>query len=111
MFKRVTSIYVVLLALILSACNSDNDNIVEEEDPIPQAMSEIRVTHASPDAPAVNVYVNGTLSLEAVDYKVSSGIIDIPARTFSAEVRGILPDGSEVTVIGPVDLTASADED
>ena len=70
------------------------------------APAELRVTHASPDAPAVNVYVDGALALEAVEYKQSSGLIpfDQPT-TIEVEVRGILPDGSEVTVIGPADIT------
>lgn len=110
--KHLHKWLIVLIIPFLFAC-SDNDNddndsgdSVEPPPPVEVEASQLRVTHASPDAPAVNVYVNGDLALENVDYKQSSGLItfDEPA-TLSVEVRGILPDSSEVSVIGPVDLT------
>lgn len=113
---KVISKLSMLLALpLLFACsdgnNNNNDRDDEPVDPTPEPPvmmmpAELRVTHASPDAPAVNVYVNGALALEGVDFKQSSGLIsfDEPG-TLEVEVRGILPDESEVSVIGPVDLT------
>lgn len=87
----------LLTVPLVVACGSDNNS---------NQGSELRVTHASPDAPAVNVYVNDALALERVDYKQSSGIIFFEkAGTLKVEVRGILPDGSETTVIGPADIT------
>ncbi|RVU29324.1 DUF4397 domain-containing protein [Neptunomonas marina] len=75
------------------------------------AQSQLRVTHASPDAPMVNVYVNGKLTLEKVDYKVSSGNLMLAPGDYEVEVRGILPDGSETAaVIGPVTLTTADNE-
>ena len=65
-----------------------------------------RVTHASPDAPNVNIYVNGNQILSNVPYGVSSGDIAIPAGSFSVEVRGIAVDGSEIPgVIGPATIS------
>lgn len=91
----------------LAACSDDDD----DHDYIPPAASaaELRVTHASPDAPKVNVYVDGALALEAVDYKDSSGILSRAAGDVEVEVRGILADGSELSVIGPTTLALSAE--
>ena len=110
---KALSKLLMLVALPLFVACSDNNNNDRDDmpvDPTPPPMevmaAELRVTHASPDAPAVNVYVNGGLALEGVEFKQSSGLIsfDEPG-TLEVEVRGILPDGSEVSVIGPVDLT------
>ena len=81
-----------------------------EVEPTPEA-AQLRITHASADAPAVNVYLGGELQFEAVEFKQSSGLVDIAEPgIFEVEVRGILPDGSEVTVIGPVDITLEGGE-
>ncbi len=90
-------------AIAVSAC-SDSDNDDHPFVPPPAAQAEVRITHASPDAPRVNVYVDGALALEGVDYKQSSGIITRAAGAVEVEVRGILADGSETTVIGPAQL-------
>lgn len=98
----------LLLPFIVACSDSDNDDNGGGADPAP---AQLRVTHASPDAPAVNVYVDGELALEAVDFKQSSGLIPFAdAGSVGVEVRGILPDGSEVTVIGPVDLALMSGE-
>ena len=58
-----------------------------------------------------NVYVDGELRLEKVNFAQTSGLVFLPGNsTLEVEVRGILPDQSEVTVIGPVDLTFAAGE-
>jgi len=97
----------------LSACGSDSNNstaapVTPEPTPEPLATGQLRVTHASPDAPMVNVYVDGELALADVGYKDSSGNIEVNEGTVSVEVRGLIPDGSELSVIGPVDVTISA---
>jgi hypothetical protein len=81
----------------LAACDSSSNNT-----PIPAAT--LQVLHASPDAPAVDVLVDGEEALTDVDYKVSSGWISLVPGTYSVEVQGILP-GGNATVIGPADLT------
>lgn len=48
--------------------------------------AKVRVLHASPDAPAVDVYVNGELTLEEVPFKADSGYLEVPAGTHDVEV-------------------------
>jgi hypothetical protein len=102
---RLARICAILFVPFLFACSSGNNNN-NDNDNNDASPAQLRVTHASPDAPAVNVYIDGTLALEAVEYKQSSGLIsfDEPG-TLEVEVRGILADGSEVTVIGPAEIT------
>lgn len=96
----------------LFACSDSSDRTVSTP-PVPQPEpppalepAQLRVTHASPDAPDVNVYVNGDLALEAVPFRASSGLLTIAdPGGLEVEVRALLPDASEVSVIGPVTLT------
>ncbi|GAB3271909.1 DUF4397 domain-containing protein [Parahaliea aestuarii] len=100
----------VILALPLLLACSDSSDRSDEPAPVPPPQevqaSELRVTHAGSDAPNVNVYIDGELALENVPFKASSGLVEIAEPgTYEVEVRGLLPDGSEVSVIGPVDIT------
>jgi len=95
--------------LVLAACSSDNDN-PQPTLPIepPAATLKVQVLHGSPDAPAVNVLVDGAEALSGVDYKVGSEQLTLDEGTYSVQVDGILP-GGNATVIGPVDLDLAAD--
>jgi hypothetical protein len=104
--NHFNKLIVVAGALALAACDS-NDNDTPPVDP-PAPSTTVQVLHASPDAPAVDVLVNGEVALSGVDYKDSSGWGDLDAGTYSIEVQGILP-GGNASVIGPADLTFDAD--
>ena len=104
--SKLIKLTALLIFPLLAACGNNNNN--DSDGP---AAAQLRITHASADAPAVNVYVDGKVLLEAVDFAQTSGLITIPGNsTLSVEVRGILPDQSEETVIGPVDLTFASGE-
>jgi hypothetical protein len=93
-------------ALVLAACDSDDNDTPPVQPPAPSTI--VQILHASPDAPAVDVLVNGEVALTGVDYKDSSGWGDFDAGTYSVEVQGILP-GGNAPVIGPADLAFEAD--
>lgn len=65
--------------------------------------TQVRVFHASADAPKVNLWVNGDVVVEALDYQKSTGYLELDADTYNIAVEGIIPGGNAV-VIGPVDL-------
>ena len=96
-----------LSALTLAACDSDNSTSPIVEVPATPTLS-VQVLHASPDAPKVNVLVNGAAVLEGVDYREGSGRLELDEGTYSVAVEGILP-GGNATVIGPVDLPLAGD--
>jgi hypothetical protein len=62
------------------------------------ATARVRVVHASPDAPAVDVYVDGSRALENVAFKGASGYISLPAgaHNFQVFAAGEGPDGTAV---------------
>ncbi|MDX8291768.1 DUF4397 domain-containing protein [Metabacillus indicus] len=49
-------------------------------------MSRVRVIHASPDAPAVDIYVNGKLTLQNVKYKEISDYLKLPTGQYRVDV-------------------------
>ena len=97
----LTKLSAMLLLPLLFACTNGNTN---NPDP-----AQLRFTHVSADAPAVNVYIDGEIAFENLEFKQSSGLLEVTdPGTIEVEVRGILPDESEVTVIGPLDISLSS---
>lgn len=56
-----------------------------------QSTARVRVLHASPDAPAVDVYVNGNKTLTNVPFFTASDYLDLPAGSYRVQVT---PTGS-----------------
>jgi hypothetical protein len=48
--------------------------------------AKVRVVHASPDAPAVDVYVNGNAALTNVPFFTASDYLDLPAGSYRIQV-------------------------
>jgi hypothetical protein len=90
-----------MTALAVSACDSSNNGNRNRD-------FNLQVLHASPDAPAVNVLLNGEVGLEDFDYKDGSGYVVLDEGTYTIQVDGILP-GGDATVIGPVDIDFDRD--
>ena len=107
--KNPLHILLAVAALGLAACDSgDSVTPFVGSPPAPIPTADLQVLHASPDAPPVNILVNGSAALTDVDYKVGSGRLAINEGTYTIAVEGILP-GGNATVIGPVDLTFAGD--
>lgn len=106
--KFSISVFAIVCMLVLAAC--DSDNLIQQTPitPTPAATLKVQVLHASPDAPAVDVFVNGDEVLSDVDYKVGSGVLTLDEGTYTVRVDGQLPSGN-ATVIGPVDLDLVGD--
>jgi hypothetical protein len=88
--------YRLLLALAplaLAACNNDDS----------AARPEVQVLHASPDAPAVNVIVDGAPAAQNLDYGSGTAYTPLSATSHSIEVQAQTP-GTPTTVIGPTSL-------
>jgi hypothetical protein len=77
-------------SVMLSGCwlDDDDDPIVQEE-----PTSNVRVLHASPDAPAVDVAIDGEVVLSDVEFQQGTGYLSVPAG--SREIS-ILAGGEEV---------------
>ena len=97
----------VFAALGLAACDSDDPAPVSPGGPPPDTF-RIQVVHASPDAPAVDVLVNGAAAISGLDYKEASPATALEVGSYDIQVDGITP-GGPATVIGPVNLAFAAD--
>ncbi len=67
----------------------------------------VRVVHASPDAPAVDIFVNGGKVLENLPFKEYSDYLSVPAGTYNVEIKVT---GTE-TVVKALSLPVSANRD
>lgn len=78
----------VMLALATSGCDDDDD----------PAATALRVLHASPDAPTVNVLVNDDAVLEDVDYKTGSAFLELDRGSYDIAVEANIPGGNAVVI-------------
>jgi hypothetical protein len=95
-----------VVVLALAACDSSSD------DSLPASESaDVRVLHAVPDAPAVNVRVDGGEAFSRLDYSEVGGFAAVPTGAREVRVEGVLPGGETATVIGPIDLELEAERE
>ena len=106
--KFLGKLLVVTSLVGLAACDSGTTVNIPPAVTPPPAITKVQVLHGSPDAPAVNVLVDGGEVLSGVDYKTGSGQLSLDEGTYSIQVDGILP-GGNAAVIGPVDLAFDGD--
>ncbi len=65
-----------------------------------EPMAYVRVGHFSPDTPAVDIYVNGEVAVESLEYPNATGIISLPPAEYEIAVA---PAGTSIddAAIGP----------
>lgn len=89
--------------MLLTACNGKSDQ------PAPSVPSaSLRVVHASPGAPAVDISVNGSSVKTHLNYGQATDAIIAKSGTISLAVLGRLPGTSRPAVIGPADVALAA---
>lgn len=105
-----TTIITLASVFALTACfDSDNNDEPEvPEQPVDNAA--VRIVHASPDAPNVNILSSGSViaGLEDLAYETASGLAFFRTGPFNFEVEAILPGGETITVI---ELPATLEND
>ena len=102
MLKRILALALTVTALAVAPGCSDDDNPTT-----PIANARVRVLHASPDAPAVDVLVDGEVALSNVTFTQASGYLDVPAGARNFKVRA----SGTTTVVIDVTPTLAADTD
>ena len=79
--------------------------LVDAGTPMAIPSSELRVAHLSPDAPAVDVWVNGTRVLENVPFQAVSGYLTVTSGQHWVQVT---PTGATEPVVIDAVITAAA---
>jgi hypothetical protein len=91
-------------AVLLAGCSDGDDNRPTGA----QVPAELRVVHASADAPNVDVEVNGTTAFSNVAFRQATAAFAVLPGSAEVTVRGRLPGGARPAVIGPANLTIAA---
>jgi hypothetical protein len=116
MFTRIFRIAVMVLpaaCCLLSACGYDHDNRGPGYGPgpygsTPSAQALLDVFHASPDAPPINVLLDGTVIYTNLDYAQGTGQIPVDAtQSHTLAIQALTP-GAPSTVIGPLTESLTA---
>jgi hypothetical protein len=69
--------------------------------------ASIRIAHASPDAPAVDVYVNDSAVIEELEFRQVTDYLEIPAAEYTVAVNVA---ETNTTVFGPVNVELAAED-
>ncbi|PSV27794.1 MULTISPECIES: DUF4397 domain-containing protein [unclassified Photobacterium] len=98
--KKTTLTLLTTAALILNGCDSDS----HDENETKQAempTSQLRVTHASADAPLVSILMDGDVvsGLSNVDYQQGSPLLTVNSGSHDLIVRGLLANDATADVI------------
>jgi hypothetical protein len=96
--KRIlvlTAVLVLSLALVTSALAQSD-------------MARVRVVHASPDAPAVDVWVNGSVAFSNAPFKGITDYAALAPDTYNVQVT---PTGATEPVVIEADLALAANTD
>ena len=97
--KFITTLFTLFAVAFFTSCDDDSSN------PTDSGMTpttKIRVIHASYDAPAVDVRVDGDVAIQGLAYGESSGYAEVPVGTRNVTVT---PAGATAPVVIDADLT------
>jgi len=97
----------VVVPLLAVGCSDDDDNVTSPTAPTDPGVAQVRVVHLSPDAPAVDVRVNGAVAVSGAAYMDVTNYLPVPAGNARIQVT---PAGaaSPVVIDATVPLGAGA---
>jgi len=102
MFNKSKLFFTLCTCLTVAACSdSDEDNPVGGVDNKSTGTGNVRVIHASPDAPEVNILLNGSSAIQNLDYAKSSGFANVSADTYVVSVEAITASGNAEVINVP----------
>jgi len=107
--KKLSLLFSFLLLGVVACSDSDNDLPAPPQPPAAVDLSKIQVAHASPNAPQVNLVLDGTTIAENVDYLDATTLTDITGGSHTAEVQAILPDATTVLAFDAVTADLAVD--
>jgi hypothetical protein len=95
------------LAVVAAGCSDDDDN---GTNPPAEQTAELRAVHASPDAPAVDIYVEGSNTPIAtnVAYGAATAYVQVPAGTYNVQLRPAGADSSTDPIYETGNVTLAA---
>ena len=80
--RKMAVLAIVAAPLALAACSDDADSPTAPS----AGTAQVRVAHLSPDAPAVDVYVNGSRAVSGAVFKDVTGYLPVPSGSVNIRV-------------------------
>lgn len=99
---KMLSLFIFLFVVSFSMVGCSDDNTTT---PTTTQTANLMVVHASPDAPQVDIYVDGTKVRDTLSFPGNTSYLQINSGTRNIKVNVA---GTNTTVIGPVDLSFDA---
>jgi hypothetical protein len=96
----------LLGAVLLTACGSDDNAYYQPSGP----YANIQFLHASPDAPPIDVLIDGQTAIPRLNYGQGTGELSLAATTHTFQVQIFTP-GTPTTVIPSTSLAMAANMD
>ncbi len=96
--RRMAVLAIAAAPLALSACSDDDESVTAPS----AGTAQVRVAHLSPDAPAVDVFVNGTRAVSGAAFRDVTGYLPVPAGSVNIRVT---PAGATSPVV--IDATVN----
>ncbi len=113
--KGITKLMAVsLLPVLIAGCFLDDDDNNNSPPPAqPTPTTSLRIIHASPDAPTVNVFAGDEIlaGLENVDYQVASPRLTLDAGSYDVRVEANVPGGNVDVITATLSLAADTSYD
>ena len=91
-----------------TATPTDTETDTPTDTPTTTASARVRAAHMSPNAPNVDVYVDGDAVLEDVPFGDISGYLELDAGTYTVEIT---PAGDPDTTVFDGDVSVEAETD
>jgi hypothetical protein len=96
--RRMAVLAIAAAPLALAACSDDEDSVTAPS----AGTASVRVAHLSPDAPPVDVFVNGTRAVSGAAFQDVTGYLSVPAGSVNIRVT---PAGATSPVV--IDATVN----
>ena len=96
--RRMAVLAIAAAPLALAACSDDDESVTAPS----AGTAQVRVAHLSPDAPAVDVFVNGTRAVSGAAFQDVTGYLQVPAGSVNIRVT---PAGATSPVV--IDATVN----
>ncbi len=91
------------IALLIAGCDGHDHYFPYEGAQPAGPQASVQFVHASPDAPPVDVLIDGTAAIQSLDYGRGTGEQSIAAGTHSIQVLARTP-ATPTSVVGPVSI-------
>ncbi|MBM7703892.1 DUF4397 domain-containing protein [Metabacillus iocasae] len=99
---KIKRYLMTITAIVMMVCSSQLAFAAETPSPNPDASAKeakVRIVHASPDAPAVDVFVDGTAAVEGAKFKDATEYLTVPAGERKVEIFAAGTKGQKDPVI------------